>query len=154
MSYFRLTTGLPTLCFVTMRVRKRPSWKKARNGARSNVSILTAAGRVHSGYDEFSSAGEGSIREVRDDYVGIQVSTTLCTQNAAEKTACKESKPLKLGLVEIEKSHVSRVWSKDTTCFQKAVPCRFIKIQVGSKESDSNIYEGYSREPELIGQRL
>lgn len=124
--------------------------KKSENGARETVSLLTADGHVHSGYDELFSAGEKGLREVRDDYVAIQVGNTSCVQTT-ERKKCLQGNALHLGLVDIEKSHVSRAWSKDLFCFDPAVACRFIKIQLGSAESDINSYDGYSSDPELVG---
>jgi hypothetical protein len=124
--------------------------KKSENGARETVSLITSDGHVHSGYDEFFSSGERGLREVRDNYVAIQMGNTSCVQTT-ESMKCRQGNPLLLGLVDIEKSHVSRVWSKDLSCSDPAIACRFIKIQLGSAESNINSYDGYSSDPELVG---
>ena len=123
----------------------------SRNGARANVVLLTAGGAIHAGYDEFFSGEPASIKEKRDNYTAVQIGTTSCIETPSSQTSCKKSEPLYLGLVPIEKSHVSKAWSKDITCVDPTEPCRFIKIQTSSIESDTNSLEGYTAEPELIG---
>jgi hypothetical protein len=123
---------------------------KSASGAYADVSLLAPNGRLHSGHDDSFSSGDKSIREVRDNYVAVQVGITSCVQTTG-KIKCSQGDPLKLGMIDISKSHVSRVWSKDIPCFADASPCRFVKIQTSSEESDINSYSGYSAEPELVG---
>ena len=124
--------------------------EKSKDGARAEVSLITDDGHAHSGYDLFFSSGEGSIKEIRDNYVAIQIGRNACMQ-VPEKLSCFRGNPVRIGLFEISESHVSHVWSKDVVCPAKGGACRFIKIQVGSAEDDVNTYEGYSQDPQLIG---
>ncbi|MBS0439173.1 MAG: hypothetical protein JSS33_07180 [Proteobacteria bacterium] len=123
----------------------------SRNGARANVVLLTAGGVIHAGHDEFFSGEPVSLKEKRDNYTAVQIGTSFCVETPTSQTSCKRSSPLHLGLVPVEKTHISKAWSRDITCIDPTEPCRFIKIQTGSIESDTNSLEGYSTEPELIG---
>jgi hypothetical protein len=124
--------------------------KHSEHGAQATVSLLSADGSIHQGYDEFFSTDEESTKEVRDNYIAIQVGKTSCVQTAG-KMKCRQESALHLGLVDVTKSHVARVWSKDIRCLSTSVPCRFLKIQVTSAESQNNSSEGYSAEPDLVG---
>ena len=121
------------------------------SGAQAIVSLLTANGDFHVGTDVFYSGEVPRIKEVRDNYAAVQVGTMVCVQSPAEKVECRVSDPLRLGLPDVPKAHVARIWSRDIRCIEPDTPCRFIKVQLGSREGDDNSMEGFTADPELVG---
>jgi hypothetical protein len=123
----------------------------AATGAEASVAMLSAGGDVHGGYDVFYTAEPLRNKEVRDNYTAVQVGSRGCFQTKGDKTDCREVGPLRLGLFRIPKDHVARVWSRDFRCVHPDEPCRFIKVQLASLDTDTNAIEGYTADPEITG---
>jgi len=123
----------------------------ATHGAEASVAMLSANGDVHGGYDVFYTAAPLRNKEVRDNYTAVQVGNRGCFQSKAGKAECRDVGPLHLGLFKVPRDHVARTWSRDFHCIDPDEPCRFIKIQLASLESDTNAIEGYTADPEITG---
>lgn len=121
------------------------------HGAEMFVTMLSANGGVHGGRDVFYAGGNPRIKEMRDNYTAVQVGSRSCWQSKGEAMVCKAVNPLHLGLFDVPKDHVARIWSRDFRCVDPDEACRFIKVELGSRESDTNAMDGYTADPEIVG---
>jgi hypothetical protein len=123
--------------------------ERSEHGARATVSLLTADGRVHSGYDEFYSADPVRTREVRDNYSALQIGTQSCIL-APTPQPCQTTAALHLGLPPVNKDLLTHAVARDVSCGAGAVPCRLIRVVLGGIEiaPDSRARFG---DPEFVG---